>query len=469
MEEKAKKTMWGGRFSDKPSADMREFGASIDFDIALLDADIEGSTVWAEALAGAGLLTPDEMARITAGLAEVKRSLEADLAEPGFRFDRSLEDVHMTVEARLTALIGDLGAKLHTGRSRNDQVALDERLYLFRTVDCIRASIRRLQAAIVEKAELHLDSFAPSYTHLQQAQPVRLGHSLMAWFWMLERDRERLLDSRKRADLCPLGSGAVAGSGVPVDRAFIAERLGFSMVSENSIDAVSDRDYLVEFLSACAVLMMHLSRMAEDLVIWSSMEFGFVRIADEYATGSSMMPQKKNPDSLELIRGKTGRVYGNLVALLTVLKGLPFSYCRDLQEDKEPLFDTVKTVAACLGILEGTMRTLVFRTDRMESVIDPSVFATDIADYLTSKGLPFRKAHEVAGRLVSRAQKEGVALDALPLDVYREHSALFEADVAGLFDLGASTGRRNIPGGTGRDALRAQTARANELIKKENG
>jgi argininosuccinate lyase len=448
---------------------MREFGASIDFDIALLDADIEGSAVWAEALAGAGLLTPDEAARITAGLAEVKRSLEADLAEPGFRFDRSLEDVHMTVEARLTALIGDLGAKLHTGRSRNDQVALDERLYLFRAVDRIRASIRRLQAAVVEKAEAHLDSFVPSYTHLQQAQPVRLGHSLMAWFWMLERDQGRLLDSRKRADLCPLGSGAVAGSGFPVDRAFIAERLGFSMVSENSIDAVSDRDYLVEFLSACAVLMMHLSRMAEDLVIWSSTEFGFVRIADEYATGSSMMPQKKNPDSLELIRGKTGRVYGNLVALLTVLKGLPFSYCRDLQEDKEPLFDTVKTVAACLGILEGTMRTLEFRTDRMESVIDPSVFATDVADYLTSKGLPFRKAHEVAGRLVSRAQEEGVALDALPLDVYREHSALFEADVADLFDLGASTGRRNVPGGTGRDALRAQTARANELMKKENG
>ena len=467
MEEKAKKTLWGGRFSDGPSADMREFGASIDFDIALLDADIEGSAVWAEALARAGLLDAGEAARIVDGLAEVKRSLEADLADPGFRFDRSLEDVHMTVEARLTALIGDLGARLHTGRSRNDQIALDERLYLFRAIDGIRASVRSLKAAALEKAETHTDSFAPSYTHLQQAQPVRLGHYLMAWFWMLARDSERLLDSRRRADVCPLGSGAIAGSGFPVDRAFIAERLGFSRVSENSIDAVSDRDYLLEFLFACAALMTHLSRMAEDLVIWSSAEFGFVRLADAYSTGSSMMPQKKNPDSLELIRGKTGRVYGNLFALLTVLKGLPLGYSRDLQEDKEPLFDTVKTVGACLRILEGALRTLSFRTDRMKSAVDPAVYATDVADYLTAKGIPFRKAHEVAGKLVRRAQEEGVTLDTLPLDVYREYSPLFEADVADLFDPGASTDRRNLPGGAGRDALLAQIARAKELAKKE--
>lgn len=468
MEEKAKKTLWGGRFSDGPSADMREFGASIDFDIALLDADIEGSVVWAEALARAGLLAADEAGRIVDGLAEVKRSLEADLADPGFRFDRSLEDVHMTVEARLTALIGDLGARLHTGRSRNDQIALDERLYLFRAIDGIRASVRSLKAATLEKAETHTDSFAPSYTHLQQAQPVRLGHYLMAWFWMLARDSERLLDSRRRADVCPLGSGAIAGSGFPVDRAFIAERLGFSRVSENSIDAVSDRDYLLEFLFACAALMTHLSRMAEDLVIWSSAEFGFVRLADAYSTGSSMMPQKKNPDSLELIRGKTGRVYGNLFALLTVLKGLPLGYSRDLQEDKEPLFDTVKTVGACLRILEGALRTLSFRTDRMESAVDPAVYATDVADYLTAKGVPFRKAHEVAGKLVRRAQEKGVTLDTLPLDVYREYSLLFEADVADLFDPGASTDRRNLPGGAGRDALLAQIARAKELVKKED-
>lgn len=461
--------MWGGRFSGGPSEGMREFGASIDVDIRLLDADILGSAVWAEALAKAGVLTSSEADAIVSGLAKVREAIERDLATPGFAFDRSLEDVHMTVEARLTALIGDTGAKLHTGRSRNDQVALDERIYLREAIDGIASAVSGLQVALLEKAEAHVDDFVPAYTHLQQAQPVRLGHTLMAWFWMLERDRGRLSDARKRTNVCPLGSGAVAGSGFAVDRDFIADRLGFDGVAENSVDAVSDRDYIAEFLAAASLVMMHLSRMAEEMIIWSSSEFGFVRLPDEYSTGSSMMPQKKNPDSFELIKGKTGRVYGDLVAILTVLKGLPLAYCRDLQEDKEPLFDAIRTVASCLGIAEGAVRTLAFDTARMAAVMDPAMYATDAADYLTMKGVPFRKAHEIAGRLVARAQHDGMTLAELPLDVFREHSDRFGGDVKDLFDPAASTGRRSVRGGAARESLLAQIARAKELLMKEVG
>ncbi|MCE5251537.1 argininosuccinate lyase [bacterium] len=459
-----KKTMWGGRFSDEPDDLMVAFGASIDVDIELLEVDIQGSIAWVEALGKAGILEAAEVSKITGGLETVGSALKAERAKGAFVFDHTLEDVHMTVESRLIGLIGEVGAKLHTGRSRNDQVALDERLYLLGALDTVNGSIRALQEAIIEQAGRCLDAIVPAYTHLQQAQPVRLGHYLMAWFWMFERDHERMADARKRTDRMPLGSGAVAGSGFAVDRDYIARKLGFSAVTENSIDAVSDRDYIIETVSAASMLMMHLSRMCEDLIIWSSAEFGFAELSERFSTGSSMMPQKKNPDSLELIRGKTGRVYGNLMTLLTIMKGLPFSYCRDMQEDKEPLFDTLKTVGECLGIIRGIIGEITFHTDRMESAFDSSVFATDVADYLTLRGMPFREAHTVAGRLVKWAQNNGTAMKDIPLDVYIKHSGLFGNDIYGIFDLSVSADRRSLEGGTGRKALIAQISRAKTLL-----
>ena len=466
MNSKKKKSMWGGRFAGGPDDFMMEFSASIKIDIELLDADIQGSTAWAEALGKSGLLDNGEVKKIVSGLNEVHTAMRAELDEGTFAFDSSLEDIHMTVESRLTDIIGDTGAKLHTGRSRNDQVALDERLYLLGALDSIDDSIALLQGIIIRRAKQYVDAVVPSYTHLQQAQPVRLGHYIMAWFWMLNRDRERYSCARKRADSMPLGSGAVAGCGFDIDRNFIAEKLGFTQITKNSIDAVSDRDYIIETLSAASILMMHLSRICEDLIIWASGEFGFVAISEGYSTGSSMMPQKKNPDSLELVRGKTGRVYGNLMALLTVMKGLPFSYGKDMQEDKEPLFDTIQTVQGCLRIMHGVMSDITFDTTRMETSFDSSVFSTDIADYLTEKGLPFRKAHEVTGRLVKWSLDHSTDMGRIPMKIFREHSGLFEDDVKNIFDLRKSADRRSLPGGTGKSALMDQIAQARELLKK---
>ncbi len=465
MAEEPKKALWGGRFGEDTDAFLVEFGASIGVDIELLDVDVEGSKAWAEALGGAGILTPGEVEKIRSGLDTVRDTLRKEMAEPGFRLDRSLEDVHMTVESRLTALIGDTGAKLHTGRSRNDQVAVDERLWILQALTGLAVDLRGVQSAILDRAKENVDHFIPSYTHLQQAQPVRLGHSLLSWFWMLERDRGRFADARKRADKCPLGAGAVAGTGFPVNREELAVRLGFSGVTENSMDATSDRDYIIETIAAASLSMMHLSRICEDLILWSTAEFGFARLPDRYSTGSSMMPQKKNPDSLELVRGKTGRVYGHLVALLTIMKGLPFSYGKDMQEDKEPLFDTVKTLSDCLRILEGVIRGVTFGTERMESVISDQVYATDVADYLTSKGLPFRQAHEVAGKLVRWTVENGGTFREIPREVYLRHSALFGADLMEQFTLTHSTDRRGVTGGTGKDALLKQIADAENILK----
>jgi len=465
---KQKKTMWGGRFSNNLSQSMIDFGSSIDVDIELLDVDIDGSIAWVEALGKADLLDDFEANKIISGLEAVKDAMKSELANGTFEFNRSLEDVHMTVESRLIELIGETGEKLHTGRSRNDQIALDERLYLLGAVNGMNDALSKLQDGIVIKAEKHIDTIIPSYTHLRQAQPVRLGHYLMAWFWMLERDRERLSDARKRADRMPLGSGAVAGSGFHIDRDFIARKLGFTSVTENSIDATSDRDYIIETLSAASLLMMHLSRICEDLIIWSSTEFGFVELSEQYSTGSSMMPQKKNPDSLELIRGKTGRVYGNLMTILTIMKGLPFSYGRDMQEDKKPLFDTIKTVNGCILIMTGLIGTLTFHTNRMETVFDNTVFATDIADYLTVRGMPFRKAHEVVGCLVKWSQEHCVDMAEIPMDVLRKHSDLFGEDIRSIFDLRASTNRRSLTGGTGEKALENQIALAKKMLNREN-
>ncbi len=462
------KSMWGGRFGEDTDSFLVEFGASLDVDIALLDVDIAGSKAWAAALARAGAISGDEAGAIQNGLDHVRENIQRELAAGTFAFDRTLEDVHMTVEARLTALIGDAGAKLHTGRSRNDQIALDERLFLKGAVPRLQVRIKEFQRALIAQAEEHAGTVVPAYTHLQQAQPVRLGHWFLAWFWMLERDYGRFGDALVRADALPLGAGAVAGSGVPVDRDFLAKELGFARTTENSIDAVSDRDALLEIMAAASILMMHLSRLAEDLIIWSSAEFGFVTLPERYSTGSSMMPQKRNPDSLELVRGKTGRVYGDLVQLLTVMKGLPLSYGKDMQEDKEPLFDALATADGCLRIASGVVEGLTVHADRMAGALNDGVYATDLADYLVGKGMPFRKAHEVVGRLVRWADDHGATLATIPVDVLHTYSDLFGEDVAALFDPIRSTDRRNLPGGTGGGALRNQIKLAKQrLAEKE--
>ncbi len=455
-----KKSMWSGRFSENPDKFMLEFGASVNVDMELLEFDIKGSMAWAEALGKAGILTPEEVRKTIQGLKQAEEELKSVQSTGAEGFNLALEDVHMTVESKLTDIIGDLGAKLHTGRSRNDQVALDERMFLLNAIDDIDNSVKALQESIVSKAEKHIESIVSAYTHLQQAQPVRLGHYLMSWFWMLQRDKDRFSDARKRTDKMPLGSGAVAGSGFDINREFLAEKLGFTAITENSIDAVSDRDYIIETISAASILMMHLSRICEDLIIWASAEFGFVDLSEQFSTGSSMMPQKKNPDSLELVRGKTGRVYGNLMSILTVMKGLPLSYDKDMQEDKEPLFDSLKTVQGCLKIMQNVIEGIKFDTQRMKDVIDQSIFATDYADYLTKKGMPFRKAHEIAGKKIKQSIKKGCSGITINGDMFSE----FEGDYKDYFNLEASADRRSLPGGTGKKALEEQIMRSKKIL-----
>jgi argininosuccinate lyase len=371
----------------------------------------------------------------------------------------------MAVEQRLTELIGPLGGKLHTGRSRNDQVNLDERLYLRTAIALIQGRIRHLQGVLADSAEAHLEVILPGYTHLQQAQPILFGHYALALFWMLERDCGRLADAWKRADFLPLGAGALAGSAYPLDRRFMARELGFSGVAPNSLDAVSDRDFLLEAMAALAILMMHLSRFCEDLIIWSSREFGFAELADAFATGSSMMPQKKNPDSLELVRGKTGRVYGDLFSLLATMKGLPLTYAKDLQEDKEPLFDAFESAGDCLEVFAGAWATMQLRPSRMEAAVDDGALATDLADYLARQGLPFREAHRVVGTLVRFALEAGRPLRGLTLEELQSHSPAFGQDALALLDLRHSLGLRNIEGGTGPEAVRAQLAQARAVLE----
>jgi argininosuccinate lyase len=452
---------WGGRFAGATAELMERFNASIGTDCRLLEVDVAGSLVHARALERAGVLSGEELARLSAGLEQVR----AEFSAPGRAFSPGLEDVHMAVEQRLTELIGPLGGKLHTGRSRNDQVVLDERLYLRTAVALVQGRIRRLQQVLADSAEAHLEVILPGYTHLQQAQPILFGHYALALFWMLERDHGRLGDAWKRADLLPLGAGALAGSTYPVDRQFMARELGFSGVIPNSLDAVSDRDFLLEAMAALSILMMHLSRFCEDLIIWSSREFGFVELADAFATGSSMMPQKKNPDSLELVRGKTGRVYGDLLSLLTTMKGLPLTYAKDLQEDKEPLFDAFATAQDCLEVFAGAWATMQLRPARMEEAVDDAALATDLADYLARRGLPFREAHHAVGKLVRFALEAGRPLRSLTLEELRAHSPAFGEDALALLDLRHSLGLRNIEGGTGPAAVRAQLAQARALLQ----
>ncbi|MFQ5520949.1 MAG: argininosuccinate lyase, partial [Candidatus Methylomirabilia bacterium] len=401
---------WGGRFSDTAHPAAEQFTASLAFDRRLWPYDLEGSRAWARALRSTGLLTDSELTALMKGLDEVGRELE----NGSFPFRPELEDIHMNIERRLQEKVGAVGGKLHTGRSRNDQIALDERLYLRETIRRVDAGLRETQSALIARAEEHLETPMPGYTHLQRAQPILVSHHLLAYVFMLQRDRERFRDCLDRVNVLPLGSAALAGSAFPVDREALAQALGFARASPNSLDAVSDRDVLIEFLAAAAILGMHLSRLATDLTLWASAEFGFVDFAEGFATGSSIMPQKKNPDVAELIRGKTGRLYGNLTAVLTTMKGLPLAYNSDLQEDKEALFDSVDTLEAILTILPLLVRSLRFNLERMREAAGAHfATATDLADYLVRKGLPFRQAHEIAGKAVKHCLDRDKRLDQL--------------------------------------------------------
>jgi argininosuccinate lyase len=447
---------WGGRFVGNTDALMEHFNASIRFDKRMLEVDIAGNIAYTKALEKAGVIDASERVLIVDGLFKV----QTEFSLPDVNLPDSLEDIHMAVEHRLTEIVGSIGGKIHSGRSRNDQVNLDERLYLRGYVSSLKNRINDLQRVLVSSAEKHIEVILPGYTHLQQAQPILFAHYTLSLFWMLDRDYDRLGDMLKRADVMPLGSGALAGSTFPIDREFLCNELGFSRVTNNSIDAVSDRDYLIETLSALSILMMHLSRFCEDLITWSSSEFSFVELSDEFSTGSSMMPQKKNPDSLELIRGKTGRVYGNLVALLTMMKGLPLSYSKDMQEDKEPIFDALDTVDICLQVFTGVWSTMTLRTENMESTIDSTALATDLADELVNNGLPFREAHHVVGRLVRETLDQGQDLTELTLEQLLKFSDKFSAETLKILDIRSSLSQRNISGGTGPEAVRGQLALA---------
>lgn len=455
------KKLWGGRFTKTAEEWVDEFGASIPFDQELVEEDIEGSIAHVTMLGKCGILPSEDVAKIKAGLLSLLEKAKQGQLE----FSVAYEDIHLNIEKMLIDEIGSVGGKLHTGRSRNDQVATDMHLYLRKRVHEIIELIRELQQVLVEKAEAHVETLIPGYTHLQRAQPVSFAHHLLAYFWMLERDRERFTESLKRINKSPLGAGALAGTTFPIDRQYTAELLGFDGIYENSIDAVSDRDFILEFLSNSSLLMMHLSRFCEELILWSSQEFQFIEIDDAFATGSSIMPQKKNPDMAELIRGKTGRVYGNLVGLLTVMKGTPLAYNKDMQEDKEGMFDTVKTVTGSLKIFAGMIATLGVRTEVMKKAVKQDFSnATELADYLAKKGVPFREAHEIVGKLVLTCIEKGIFLADLPLSEYKQASALFEEDIYEALDPYTAVNRRNSAGGTGFAEVRKAIEKAKKTM-----
>ena len=452
---------WGGRFSQGTDAAAERFTASLAFDRRLWPQDVAGSIAWTRALARARVLTDAERDAIVKGLEAVRGELEAGT----FSFRPELEDIHTNIERRLVELIGEVGGKLHTGRSRNDQIALDERMYLKDAIARARDGLRAVQAALVARAGETSAAPMPGYTHLQRAQPIVLAHHLLAYVFMLERDRERLAGCAARADRLPLGAAALAGTAFPIDREALARELGFGGVTSNSLDAVSDRDYVLEYLAAAAITGMHFSRLAADLTLWATAEFGFVEFSDAFATGSSIMPQKKNPDVAELVRGKSGRLYGNLVAVLTTMKGLPLAYNSDMQEDKQPFFDSVDTLEAVLGVLPPLLASLTFRTERMRAAAgEHYATATDLADYLVRKGLPFRQAHEIVGKIVRLALERGVALEALPLDALRGFSPLIEADVLEALTVDASLRARAVTGGTAPAAVARALAEARALL-----
>ena len=452
---------WSGRFAEGADPTAEAFTSSLSFDRRLWPYDLEGSAAWARALRHAALISEAELTAIIQGLAAVRAEIESGR----FPFRRELEDIHMNVERRLIELTGPVGGKLHTGRSRNDQIALDERLYLRDIIGHVDAGISAVQAALVRRAEEHAEHPMPGYTHLQRAQPVLLAHHLLAYVFMLARDRERFRDGLARVNVMPLGAAALAGTAFSIDREALACDLGFTAPSPNSMDAVADRDFVLEFLAAAAILGMHLSRLAADLTLWATAEFGFVEFSDAFATGSSIMPQKKNPDVAELIRGKTGRLYGNLTAALVVMKGLPLTYNSDMQEDKEPLFDTIDTLEAILRVVPPMLGSLTWRIERLRAAAAAHYStSTDLADYLVKKGLPFRDAHEVVGKTVRHAMAHGKELGELTLDELQSFSPVIGADVHGAITLEASLRARNVIGGTAPEAVRHQLALARELI-----
>ncbi|MEI6322360.1 MAG: argininosuccinate lyase [bacterium] len=444
-----------GRFEESMSTLLRDYGESVSFDWRLYRHDIRGSIAHARALKTAGFLTEQELTSIEIGL----NAIGGEITNGEFKFSVDLEDIHMNIEKELTRRIGDAGAKLHTGRSRNDQVATDLRLYLRDEIVILQSGVRTLQAALVGLAEANEGVIIPGYTHLQRAQPVPFAHHLLAYVEMLERDHGRLADTAQRMDELPLGSGALAASTLVLDRNAIAGELGFSRVTQNSLDGVSDRDFALELLSALAILGMHLSRLSEDVVLWTTSEFGFARLSDRHATGSSLMPQKKNPDIAELTRGKTGRLYGNLFRLLTVLKGLPMAYNRDLQEDKEAVFDSVDTARMALAVTAEMMSALQINKDRVaEAVSDPFLLATDLAEEMVRKGVPFRNAHDLVGKLAAESSRTGVPLDQLPKEFLQEHCPELLGGWKEMFDPLRSLAARTAPGAPSLENVRTRLA-----------
>ena len=456
--------LWGGRFSKMTDEMINEFQASIGFDRRMYREDIAGSLAHAAMLAKVGILSEEDRAAIEKGLKDILAQIE----HGDFDFSVALEDIHMNIEKRLTDAIGDAGSRLHTARSRNDQVALDTHLFVRHAVVDVLAHIRALQQALTESAAQHRDVIMPGYTHLQRAQPILFSHHLMAYFGMLARDFERFQGVYARTDIMPLGAGALAGTTLPIDRQFVAQRLHFERIYTNSLDAVSDRDYILEFLSAASILMVHLSRLSEEIILWCSREFSFVELDDAHCTGSSMMPQKKNPDVSELVRGKTGRVVGHLMAMLMAVKGLPLAYNKDLQEDKEGLFDTIDTVKFSLAVYAQLIRGMKLREDVMRHAVEADYSnATDLADYLVRKGLPFRKAHAVAGQAVAQCIARGIYLADLPIADYQQLSPLFAEDIYNAISPETCVSCRNSYGGTSYEQAEMQLEAAKNLMTEE--
>jgi argininosuccinate lyase len=457
--------LWGGRFSGRSDPSFEAFNASFPFDKRLLAADVEGSRGYAQALVGAGILTEQEAGEIRSALDEILRFASQDSS---YLAAAHSEDVHSFVESEIVRLIGETGYKLHTGRSRNDQVATDLRIFLRNEIDRVVALICKLQEAILDLADENRDVVMPGYTHMQRAQPVLFAHYALAYYEMFKRDGLRLAEIRSRVSRLPLGSGALAGTGFNIDREALARNLGFEGVCANSLDAVSDRDFVIEFAGAASIAMMHLSRLAEDLILYATAEFGFVELSDAVSTGSSLMPQKKNPDSLELIRGKAGRVFGHHIGLLATMKGLPLAYNKDMQEDKEPLFDAVDTLSGSITVMTTVLRNIRLNGDRMAvAAAGDCANATDLADYLVRKGLPFRRAHELVGRIVSHAIAQSNRLEDLSLGEYKQFSPLFEQDLYDSISIQASLANRRALGGTAPDRVLEALAWARQELAGE--
>ena len=461
----APKPLWAGRFSAAPTGELERFGASLPFDKRMWRQDICGSKAHAAMLAHQGVISQQDADAIRAGLDDIAGQIER--GEFAFDVDRD-EDIHMAIERVLTENIGPAGGRLHTGRSRNDQTAVDTHLIARDLADEILASLAKLEAVLLDRAQGEFGVVMPGYTHMQPAQPVLLSHHLLAYFWMFNRDFRRVSAAREAANVCPLGAAALAGTTYPLDRHMTAEALGFSGPTANSMDSVSDRDYVLDLIYACSVCQVHLSRLCEELVWWSSAEFGFVEMDDAHSTGSSIMPQKKNPDFAELVRGKSGRVVGDLTSLLVTVKGTPLTYDKDLQEDKEPLFDAADTVLGSLMACTGMLATCTFKEERMrEASHEGYMAATDLADYLVGKGLPFRQAHAVVGRIVGDCVREGVTLQQLSTDELRSYSELFDDDAHEALDIDSIVRRRTTFGGTGHEAVRAQLKLATEALEAD--